>query len=371
MKLTDHQNVRFLLVQVISPHIHRDEALKNLFELESLVSTFEGLVVSRILQHRQHPDMSTYVGSGKVEEIKKLVDRESINIVVLNAIVNSGQIFRLEKALWQNNPDIVVWDRVDLILAIFDKHAVTTEAKLQVELAKLEHMGPRIYGLGGTYFSRQAGGIGVRGLGETNVELMKRQIKDRARKLRKKLFQLEQNRKNLIRRRRGNGIVTVSLVGYTNSGKTTLFNRLTGRDKPAANVLFTTLDAVVGKVVNVRLDKTILLSDTIGFIKDLPPFLINTFKSTLLEAVYADCVLHVVDVSDPQFREKIAVVERILYDLSVDCKKIKLIFNKIDALTENEREIIEKKYVTEAPFFVSAKTGEGIEKLANIESINS
>jgi GTP-binding protein HflX len=354
---------RCLLLQVISPHTHRDEALNSFEELESLVATFGATVSHRIVQHRLLPNQSTYFGSGKLVEIKEYVKAEKIDIVIINDIVDAGQLFRFEKELWTVNPAIIVWDRADLILHIFEKHATTIEAKLQIELAKLRHMGPRIYGLGGTFFSRQAGGIGSRGAGESNIEIMKRHIKTHARKIQDKLDAIKQQKKKVIDRRSKSGAITVSLVGYTNSGKTTIFNRLTGRDKKAADKLFVTLDTTVGKMVRQGIEKNILITDTIGFIKDLPPQLLESFKTTLMETIYADVILHVVDGSDPHMYEKIEIVEKIIADLSIPFKKVQLIVNKVDRLTEEQKDKLQKLFPDRMPLFVSAKTGEGIENL--------
>lgn len=357
---------RCLLVEVITPHAHREEALDNLKELESLVATFGGEVVDRVLQHRSHPHKATYIGPGKVEELKALIKELKVNIVILNAIGNSGQLFRLEREFWPVNRLIRVWDRVDLILHIFEKHATSTEAQAQIELAQIQHMGPRIYGLGGTFFSRQAGGIGGRGAGETNIELMKRQLKNRTQKIRRHIEKMENSNKKHIDERKAQGVFTISLVGYTNSGKTTLFNQLTGKDNLAKDILFATLDSSLGKLLHQGKASQILISDTIGFIRDLPPSLLDTFKSTLMETVYADLILHVVDISDPLMREKMAVVDRILQDLKVDSKKIQLVFNKIDKLKNDNREKIEKRYLTEEPLLISAQSGEGIDELITL-----
>lgn len=362
-----HRWPRFLLVDVISPHTHVSQAVIDLGELESLVLTFGGEVVGRVFQHRVKPDKATYIGSGKLEEVKRFVLSRGIDVVVLNDIVDSGQIFRLEKALWEVNPRINVWDRVDLILHIFDNHASSAEAKLQIELARLQHLGPRIYGLGRTLFSRQAGGIGTRGVGETNIELMKRYIKERIKRIRKKLKKITLDRKKKIERRKSNGVFTVALVGYTNAGKTTLFNALTGKNKTIANILFTTLDSCLGRMKNNGFfPKPVLISDTIGFIQDLPPSLIEAFQSTLMESVEADLLLHVVDASDKKMEQKIKVVEEILEDMSVAGEKSLLVFNKIDKISRLKREAIVKKYNSFPPVFISAKLGKGIEFLRQV-----
>lgn len=360
-----HATPRCLLVEVIKPHAHRDAAIRNLNELELLVKTYGATVVERIVQHRVMPDTATYIGHGKVGQLKTLVREMQIDVVVLNAIVNTGQIFRLEKALWEINPRIAVWDKADLILHIFDQHAVTAEAKLQIELARLQHIGPRIYGLGGTLLSRQAGGIGTRGLGETNIELMRRYIKTRMRKVKQKLQQISQMKRNTIERRKIQGIPTIALVGYTNAGKTTLFNQLTQKEKQIRNSLFTTLDSVVGRLGYRLTNSQILVSDTIGFIEGLPPFLIDAFRSTLMESVHANLLLNIVDAADTQMERKIEVVEAILQELGVKAKAI-LVFNKIDEASPAKLAYISNRYQDQTHLLLSAKTRQGFTSLAQL-----
>src|SRR5450830_888519 len=169
---------KVVIIDVINPHLKIEEATKNLEELKSLVSTYHGIDVVDIIQHRTRPDKATFIGLGKVAELVDIVKKQKIDIVVVNAIVNPSVLFNLTQSLWNDNPDIEVWDRVDLILNIFDKHAHTAEAKLQIELARMYHMGPRIYGLGENYFSRQGGGgTNTKGQGETNIEIMKRHFR--------------------------------------------------------------------------------------------------------------------------------------------------------------------------------------------------
>lgn len=353
MEILRANPLRFLLVEVIDPHYHRDIALGNFQELELLVSTFGGQVTDKMIQHRVAPHPATYVGAGKVEQIKQIVTEKKIDVVVLNAIVNAGQIFRLEKILWDINPSIQVWDKADLILQIFEKHASSTETKLQIELAKLQHLGPRIYGLGATYFSRQTGGIGTRGIGETNIELMKRHIKSRTKKIHQDLEKVLSMKQSSIQRRKQTEVPTAALVGYTNAGKTSLFNLLTNKEKLVQNALFTTLDSTVGKLQAVQ--KEILISDTIGFIEGLPPFLIEAFKSTLLESLNAHVLLLVIDASDTNYERKISVVEKILHDLQIGTTQQVLIFNKTDRISMDQQKSLEEKYKDRITLFVSAK----------------
>jgi GTPase len=352
------KRLRFLLLQVIDTHFHRDDAFSDMGETEQLVKTFGGMVAEKMIQHRVRPHPNSYMGPGKLKELKEVVRELGVEVVVLNDILKSSQLFRIEKALWEENPQIAVWDRVDLILNIFEKHARTTEAKLQIELAKLTHMGPRIYGLGKTLLSRQGGGIGTRGKGETNIEVERRVIKERKRRIKKQLKQITLQKRGRLTYRQERGFGPVALVGYTSAGKTTLFNGLTGKQKEVHQKLFTTLDTVVGKLKTPDKRLPILVSDTIGFVNDLPPTLIEAFRSTLMESMEAKLILHVIDSSDPQVEDKILVVERILEELELTQPVVR-VFNKID-LVKGERTF------SDGELGVSAKTGEGLEELKQL-----
>lgn len=360
--MRSHTQQRFLLLQVIDPHYHQDIAIRNMAEAGQLVATYGGVVVEKSIQHRVHPHPSTYIGSGKLSWLKKTVKEKGIHVVVINDIVNSGQLFRLERALWDVNRRIAIWDRVDLILHIFDQHAHSAEAKLQIELARLEHQGPRIYGLGGTVLSRQGGGIGTRGRGETNIEVERREMRKRKQKILRDLEHRAKLRESRIEERKKNGVRSVALVGYTSAGKTTLFNALTKRKKEVNLALFTTLDTVVGKIRPEKSEQTLLVSDTIGFIDDLPPILIDAFRSTLMESLEAQVLLHVIDASDPQMEEKIAVVDRILSELRVKHEPV-FVFNKIDQVDGARISSLQKAYTHRKKYFVSAKKGERLDEL--------
>ncbi|OGK12566.1 GTPase HflX [Candidatus Roizmanbacteria bacterium RIFCSPHIGHO2_02_FULL_37_15] len=366
--------LRVVLIDVISPHKHSSDALKDLAELQLLVKTFGGVDIVQIIQHRTAPDQATFIGSGKVQELILIVKQEKISHLIINSIVSPGQIFNLTKILWSVNPNIQVWDRVDLILNIFEKHARSAEAKLQIEIARMQHMKFRIYGLGGTVLSRQAGGIGTRGIGETNIERMRQHFKKQIKKKKEQLEKLVAHHQRQFLRRQENGIKTISIIGYTNAGKTSLFNLLTGKNKQVEDALFVTLDSSVGSLMkqnpqgswNPEGSENVVISDTIGFIQNLPPSLIESFKSTLLEAIEADILLHIIDLSDEKMEEKIKAVEVITNDLNLSTKKQFYVFNKLDRLNGKVNTIVPKlqeKYLDFSPLFISVKTSEGIEQL--------
>jgi GTP-binding protein HflX len=365
------EKYRFVIVHLIDPRKDVADADRDLEEIKSLITTFGGATVVKILQRRDFPDSDSFIGKGKVEELTEIVKNEKIDAVVLNAIVKPGQVFNLKRTITGGKEDVDVWDRVDLILNIFSKHANTAESKLQIELARMRHMGPRIYGLGGTVLSRQGGGIGVRGIGETNTELMKRHWRDQIKQTQDKLKKLTLEREKQIAHRKQLGLKTVSIVGYTNAGKTSLFNLLSKKKKLVENALFATLDSAVGELYLPDLQSTILVSDTIGFIQNLPPALIDAFKSTLLESVNADILLHVVDSSDPEIESKIQAVDSILAELQVQPKASISVFNKIDLLDENKITEINQKFHELNPLMISTFNKLGIDTLIQKISDNA
>ena len=348
-----------LPVHVINPRAEKENATLIGEELESLITTLGGEIADRVVQKLEIPDHRTFIGRGKVQEVASIVKEKNIDVVVLSAMAKPRQIHELKTELQKVNPEIEVWDRIDLILQIFDKHATTTEAKLQIELARMRYMGPRIYGMG-YVMSQQGGGIGATGVGETNTELMKRHWRDAIKKVKTELEKINKNHELQLERRKKTGYKTVSIVGYTNAGKSSLFNSLTGKKTLVENELFATLDSSVGKLYLPELKTDILLTDTIGFIRQLPPQLIDAFKSTLMESVHADLLIHVIDLSDPEVETKIRVVNKIIKDLGKDPTKSIYVFNKIDA-AQGKKEAFQEKYVDYSPLFISVKDNIGLE----------
>ena len=337
------QRKKTILIDVIDLETSKEEAFTRLLELESLVETYGSIVVLKTIQKRSLPNYKTYIGEGKLKEIIEDAKEREVNLIVINNILKSRQIFNIEEKCREAGlKDIKVWDRVDLILKIFAKHAKSTEAKLQIELASIKHMGPRIFNMG-IELMQQTGGIGLRGgQGETNIELMKRHLTKQELNIKKKLNHYEAIHKGRRDRRRRQNFKTLALVGYTNAGKSSLLNSLTKKGAYVADQLFATLDTRVGKLYLTEAKKEVLISDTIGFIQDLPPDLIQAFKSTLAETIDSDVILHVIDITDPQIGMKIEVVEKILEQLEVHKKSKIYVFNKTD-LAQNPN-LIKKEF---------------------------
>ncbi|MBP7700561.1 GTPase HflX [Candidatus Woesebacteria bacterium] len=357
-------NSRFLIIQVVPKQSDINEIEKDQLETEQLISTFGGVVIKKMIQQKDHPDPNFYIGAGKMEELKQWCLAEKIDVVVVNGLVKSSQLFRIEKELWEVSTKIMVWDRIDLILNIFEQHATTVESKLQIKLARATHMGPRIYGLGVTELSRQGGGVGTRGKGETNIEFERRQIKVSQQKINKELKKLIKQKQKRLQKRSDLGIGPVALVGYTSAGKTTLFNALTNKEKEINKGLFTTLDTVVGKLKSVKFEQPILISDTIGFISNLPPVLIDSFKSTLLESLEAKLLLHVVDASDPSVLDKVIVVQNILKNLKAT-QPVILVLNKVDLLIPDQLEMIKQKL---SGYLFESDTKENLKSIISISA---
>lgn len=360
--IINHPNPRFLIVGLFSSLGDKEKILAEFEETEQLIRTYGGTVWGISVQNIARKDNATYVGTGKAQEIAETIGKEKIDIVLLNASVRPGQLFTLKKIFERVSPQIIVWDRIDLILKIFERHAETAEAKLQIKLAHMRHMGPRIYGTG-MELSQQAGGIGNKGSGETNTELMERHWRVEMRKVHKELDKIESGKYQKIERRKREGYLTVALAGYTNAGKTSLFNRLCSKKNLIENKPFTTLQSTAGRIYLPDLKKEVVVTDTIGFIQNLPMQLIGAFKSTLTETVNADLILHVIDGCDRYYEDKIKVVEKILTEIGIKSANRIYVFNKSDLKPAPDRDAVNYNYQQFHPVFVSVKTGEGIETL--------
>lgn len=317
-----------VLIGIISKHDSRQNATEHINELAFLVDTAGGLPVETFLQSLDYPDPKTFVGSGKLDEIRRYVKENDVDIAVFDDELSPSQLRNIERVL-----DCKVLDRNNLILDIFASRARTAHAKTQVELAQYEYLLPRLTRMW-THLSKQKGGIGLKGPGETEIETDRRIIRDRIALLKKKLKQIDRQ-KTTQRKQRGK-LVRVALVGYTNVGKSTLMNLLSKSRVFAENKLFATLDTTVRKVVigNVPF----LLSDTVGFIRKLPHSLIESFKSTLDEVREADILLHLVDISHPDFEDQISTVNSTLTDIGVFNKPSIIVFNKLDAYRDNDKD---------------------------------
>jgi GTP-binding protein HflX len=306
----------------------RDKTHEYLDELEFLVETAGGAVIDRFVQSLDFPNPKTYVGSGKLLEIKEYVKVEEIDLVVFDDELSPSQLRNIEKEL-----ECKILDRTNLILDIFAKRAQTAHAKVQVELAQYQYLLPRLTRMW-THLERQKGGIGLRGPGETEIETDRRIIRDKISLLKKRLVQID---KQMATQRKNRGeLIRVALVGYTNVGKSTIMNLLSKSEVFAENKLFATLDTTVRKVVVDNLP--FLLSDTVGFIRKLPHGLVESFKSTLDEVRESDLLVHVVDISHPEFEDQIKTVSETLSELGAGDKKVIMVFNKVDAYKWVEKE---------------------------------
>lgn len=319
---------RAVLVGVITPGEKPEQTKEYLDELAFLVDTAGGKVERNFTQKMLKPDRATFVGTGKLEEIQTYVKAEEIDMVVFDDELSPSQLRNIEREL-----QVKILDRSNLILDIFAGRAQTAQAKTQVELAQLQYLLPRLTRLW-THLERQKGGIGMRGPGESQIETDRRLILDKISLLKERLKLID--RQNETQRKNRGALIRVALVGYTNVGKSTILNMLAKSDVFAENKLFATLDTTVRKVVIENLP--FLLSDTVGFIRKLPHHLVECFKSTLDEVREADILVHVVDVSHPNFEDQIHTVNETLNDLGARDKDTIMIFNKIDAYVTPERD---------------------------------
>ena len=333
-------------------------------ELENLVTTFGGVVILEHIQKRWIPDYKTYIGSWKLDEIIHEMHLQGANLLVLGNILKPHQIYNINdklKKIWA-----VAWDRVDLILKIFEKNAKTEETKLQIELAAIKHMWPRIFNMGMELGKQQ-----WKWSGESNTEIMKRHLANREKEIRKNLEKYSHVRETHRQGRKKKWYLTVGIVGYTNAGKSTLMNALTNKWVLSEDKLFATLGTSVGKMW-IAPENTpegeyvrgteVLLSDTIGFIRDLPPELVDAFASTLEDSIESDLLFHVIDTSDPKLDEKIKVVDDILDRIGAEQERV-YIFNKTDNLTGQELIEVKKRFYDKKGMYISTLKWEWFEKI--------
>jgi GTPase len=358
-----------VLVGLITPDSNETLAHEHMDELEFLAETAGAETIKRFTQRLPHPEHTTFVGKGKVEEIRQYIERhENVTMVIFDDDLSGKQTNHLEEAL-----KVKIVDRSTLILDIFAARAQTAQAKTQVELAQMQYLLPRLRGLW-THLERQRGGIGMRGPGETQIETDRRLVQYRVKVLEDKLKDID--RQSQTQRKTRGELIRVALVGYTNVGKSTLLNLISKSEVLAENKLFATLDTTVRKVVFDQMP--FLLSDTVGFIRKLPHHLVESFKSTLDEVRESDILIHVVDVAHPQFEDQIRTVQKTLLELGAADKPTLMVYNKIelyrervfdDLLEPETRQMLEAELKSNMlhqfgeNIFISAKTKEGMDEL--------
>ncbi len=342
---------RAILVQIASPSVEAEVALA---EFKELALSANAEIVDCIVGTRAKPDAKYYVGLGKAEEIRQQVLAHNAELILVNHDLSPSQERNLERLL-----ECRVVGRSGLILDIFAQRARTFEGKLQVELAQLQHLSTRLI-RGWVHLENQKGGIGLKGPGETQLETDRRLLKERIKIIHKRLEKVRRSRDQNRRARQKAAIATVSLVGYTNAGKSSLFNALTGAKAYAEDKLFATLDPTMRKL-ELPGNSSVILADTVGFIRELPHQLVAAFQATLEETQEADLLLHVIDRSDPNWEDSALAVEKVLKEIGVNDVKLLKIFNKIDLLERFEIPVDETE--DETNLFVSARTGLGLDEL--------
>ena len=352
MELQEKKQERAVLVGLNADCFTKEQTAtdETLEELEALLETAGGFCTAKVLQNRHTPDAHSFIGEGKAQEVRMLIEATESTMALFDNELSPGHIRALEEIL-----GVTVLDRSALILDIFAQRAKTKEGRLQVELAQYKYLLPRLSGMGKS-LSRQGGGIGTRGPGETKLESDRRHIRERVGRLQSELEQVRQVRAVQRDRRMKNSVPVVAIVGYTNAGKSTLLNQLTGAGIPANNRLFDTLDTT-SRQLTVSDNLDVVLSDTVGFIAKLPHHLVDAFRATLEELEYADLLLHVIDSSDPNRQEHIAVVDSLISKLAKPGTKVLQCYNKAD-LVEPEDIPIGEDIVK-----ISAAKGQGMDAL--------
>lgn len=381
-------SLRVHIVDIIPHECSSREQTQRMIELERLVSTYGWLIIIKTIQKKDHPAYRTYIGQGKLDMIIEDMIATKSDLLIIWNILKPAQIYNINEkirthpSLKDTDIKIEARDKVDLILKIFDKHAQSTEAKLQIELAAIKHMWPRIFGMG-MEMSKQwgwaSGGAGAaRWLGETNTERMRRHLKEKAYAIELKLKEYAQMRSlHRVRRKRMN-LAVFWIVGYTNAGKSSLMKAMCKKEAYVADKLFATLWTEVGKIYiepkkstseesefNYQKWQEALLIDTIGFIRDLPPQLIKAFASTLEDSIQSDVLLHVIDANDPDWENKIQIVLDILSHIKARQTMI-YVFNKCDQLSDQRKQELSDQYYGKQCIFVSALTGEGLPDLQDM-----
>lgn len=352
-EIFDNQELIENLILIGVATSEHDDTEVSLMELSELVKTAGAKTAAIVIQNREKVHPGTYIGKGKIDEVRELIVETGATGVVCDDELSPAQLKNLEDEL-----DTKVMDRTLVILDIFARHASTSEGKIQVELAQLKYRMSRLAGLHSS-LSRLGGGIGTRGPGEKKIEMDRRLIRDRIGQLNRELEDVKAHRDVLRQQRSRNPATVIAIVGYTNAGKSTLLNTLTGAGILAEDMLFATLDPTT-RSMELESGETVLLTDTVGFIRKLPHNLIDAFRSTLEEAKFSDMILHVVDASSEDMDTHMHVVYETLRELGVEDKPIITLFNKMDAVKED---VILRDFKADKTLSVSAKTGQGLDKL--------
>jgi GTP-binding protein HflX len=344
---------RCILIGIVLPNQSKWEVIDHIDELKALAETSGAEIVDSFIQNRVKPDPAYFIGKGKLEELSLFIEMQVINLVIFDDELSPAQNKNIENIL-----KVKVIDRATLILDIFADHAKTNEAKVQVELAQLNYLLPRLTRQW-QHLSRQIGGIGTKGPGETQLETDRRLVRTRISNLKRQLERISHQKKT--QRQQRETMFRVALIGYTNAGKSTIMHALTNADVLIENKLFATLDTVVRRLeLNSRTE--ILLSDTVGFIRKLPHHLIASFRTTLAEALEADLLLHIVDITHPAFKDHIEIVNEILEDMNLYKTNILLVFNKVDAL-KNRGLLEQLRYEYPNALYISGRRHIGINSL--------